>query len=76
MIPIAGDQITNDIAMALRTPTREAEDIKRKYGCALSQLADAEDVLDVAGSTTVPAASCRAARWPMSSSRASRNCSN
>jgi cell division protein FtsA len=30
VIPIAGDQITNDIAMALRTPTREAEDIKRR----------------------------------------------
>ncbi|MDQ5877710.1 MAG: cell division protein FtsA [Pseudomonadota bacterium] len=49
VIPIAGDQITNDIAMALRTPTREAEDIKRRFGCALSQLADVEDVLDVAG---------------------------
>jgi len=49
VIPIAGDQITNDIAMALRTPTREAEDIKRHYGCALSQLADPEDVFDVAG---------------------------
>jgi cell division protein FtsA len=49
VIPIAGDQITNDIAMALRTPTREAEDIKIRYGCALSQLADPEDVLDVAG---------------------------
>ena len=49
VIPIAGDQITNDIAMALRTPTREAEDIKRNFGCALSDLADPEDVLDVAG---------------------------
>jgi cell division protein FtsA len=49
VIPIAGDQITNDIAMALRTPTREAEDIKCKYGCALSQLADPEDILEVAG---------------------------
>ncbi len=49
VIPIAGDQITNDIAMALRTPTREAEDIKCKFGCALSDLADPEDVLDVAG---------------------------
>ncbi|MBI4742136.1 MAG: cell division protein FtsA [Betaproteobacteria bacterium] len=49
VIPIAGDQITNDIAMALRTPTREAEEIKRKFGCALSQLADPEDVLDVVG---------------------------
>ncbi|MDR1708344.1 MAG: cell division protein FtsA [Candidatus Accumulibacter sp.] len=49
VIPIAGDQITNDIAMALRTPTREAEDIKRKFGYALSELADPEDVIDVAG---------------------------
>ena len=49
VIPIAGDQITNDIAMALRTPTREAEDIKCKFGCALADLADPEDVLDVAG---------------------------
>jgi cell division protein FtsA len=49
VIPIAGDQVTNDIAMALRTPTREAEDIKCKYGCALSQLADPEDIIEVAG---------------------------
>ena len=49
VIPIAGDQVPNDIAMALRTPTREAEDIKRKFGCALSDLADPEDALDVAG---------------------------
>jgi cell division protein FtsA len=49
VIPIAGDQVTNDIAMALRTPTREAEDIKCKYGCALSQLADPVDILEVAG---------------------------
>jgi cell division protein FtsA len=49
VIPIAGDQVTNDIAMALRTPTRDAEEIKRKFGCGLSQLADPEDVLEVAG---------------------------
>ncbi len=49
VIPIAGDQVTNDIAMALRTPSREAEDIKCRYGCALSHLADQEEVLDVPG---------------------------
>ena len=49
VIPIAGDQITNDIAMALRTPTREAEDIKCKYGCALAQLADPSASMEVAG---------------------------
>ncbi|MCB1644241.1 MAG: cell division protein FtsA, partial [Pseudomonadales bacterium] len=35
VIPIAGDQVTNDIAMALRTPTPHAEEIKIKYACAL-----------------------------------------
>jgi cell division protein FtsA len=44
VIPIAGDQITNDIAMALRTPTKDAEDIKIKYGCALRQLANDADI--------------------------------
>ncbi|MDD2684841.1 MAG: cell division protein FtsA [Gallionella sp.] len=48
VIPIAGDQITNDIAMALRTPTQDAEDIKIKHGCALRQLAD-EGVIEVPG---------------------------
>ncbi len=49
VIPIAGDQITNDIAMALRTPTKEAEDIKRSYGCALRQLADPNEMVEVPG---------------------------
>ncbi len=47
VIPIAGDQVTNDIAVALRTPTQNAEDIKKKYGCALTQLAHREDTLEV-----------------------------
>jgi cell division protein FtsA len=47
VIPIAGDQVTNDIAMALRTPTQNAEEIKIKYACALTQLADAEDTIKV-----------------------------
>ena len=49
VIPIAGDQITNDIAMALRTPTRDAEEIKERYGCALSQLADPQEMVEVPG---------------------------
>ena len=40
VISIAGDQITNDIAMDLRIPTKVAEDIKIKSGCALCRLAD------------------------------------
>jgi cell division protein FtsA len=49
VIPIAGDQITNDIAMALRTPTKDAEDLKQRYGCALSQLADPQEMIEVPG---------------------------
>jgi cell division protein FtsA len=47
VIPIAGDQVTNDIAMALRTPTQHAEEIKIKYACALTQLAGAEETIKV-----------------------------
>ena len=49
VIPIAGDQITNDIAMALRTPTHEAETIKTRHGVALRQLADANEMVEVPG---------------------------
>jgi cell division protein FtsA len=49
VIPIAGDQITNDIAMALRTPTKDAEEIKRQHGCALRGLADAKEMIEVPG---------------------------
>ena len=47
VIPVAGDQITNDIAIALRTPTRSAEELKKSYGCALRQLAPAEQSIEV-----------------------------
>ncbi len=49
VLPIAGDQITNDIAMTLRTPTREAEDLKIQHGVALRQLADAREMIEVPG---------------------------
>ncbi|RKR02492.1 cell division protein FtsA [Kushneria sinocarnis] len=47
VIPIAGDQVTNDIAMALRTPTQYAEDIKVKYACALTQMASGDELIKV-----------------------------
>jgi cell division protein FtsA len=47
VIPIAGDQVTNDIAMALRTPTPHAEDIKIKYACALAKMAGVEETIKV-----------------------------
>ena len=40
VIPIAGDQVTNDIAVAFHTPTPAAEELKKKYGCALAQMVD------------------------------------
>ncbi|XSG84519.1 MAG: cell division protein FtsA [Methylohalobius sp. ZOD2] len=47
VIPIAGDQISNDIAVALRTPIQHAESIKIDHACALTQLADIDDMIDV-----------------------------
>ena len=47
VIPIAGDQVTNDIAMALRTPTENADEIKIKYACALTQLANVGETIKV-----------------------------
>jgi len=47
VIPIAGDQVTNDIAVALRTPTQYADEIKMKYACALTQLAREDETIEV-----------------------------
>jgi cell division protein FtsA len=49
VIPIAGDQITNDIAMALRTPIPDAEDIKLRHGVAKEVLADPNDRIEIPG---------------------------
>ena len=49
VIPIAGDQITNDIAMALRTPTIDAEDLKIAHGIARQEMADPTTMIDVPG---------------------------
>ena len=49
VIPIAGDQVTNDIAMTLRTPTPHAEEIKVKWACALTQLAKPSETIRVPG---------------------------
>jgi cell division protein FtsA len=49
VIPIAGDLITSDIAMALRTPTKDAEEIKVGHGVAKQLLADPQDNLEVPG---------------------------
>ena len=48
VLPVAGELITSDIAMALRTPTEDAEDIKLQNGCAKQLLADPETHIEVA----------------------------
>lgn len=47
VIPIAGDQVTNDIAMALRTPTQYAEEIKIRYACAMARCVAPEETINV-----------------------------
>jgi cell division protein FtsA len=49
VIPIAGDLITSDIAMALRTPTKDAEDIKVDSGHAKQMLVNPETQVEVPG---------------------------
>ncbi|NGZ06590.1 MAG: cell division protein FtsA [Magnetococcales bacterium] len=47
VLAIGGDHLTNDIAVGLRTPTREAEQLKRKYGCALAAMVAADESIEV-----------------------------
>ncbi len=47
VLPVAGDQVTNDISVAFRTPTQAAEDIKLKFGCALPQLLPFDEEIEV-----------------------------
>ena len=49
VIPIAGDQVTSDIAVALRTPTPQAEELKQKYGCAVADFTTESETIEVAG---------------------------
>jgi cell division protein FtsA len=47
VLPVAGDQVTNDIALTLRTPIKHAEDIKTKYSCALASWVDEQEQIQV-----------------------------
>jgi cell division protein FtsA len=47
IIPIGGDNFTNDIAVGLRTPIPEAEKIKKKFGCVTSPLEDEQETIEV-----------------------------
>ncbi len=47
ILPLGGDHITNDIAVGLRTPVADAEDLKKRYGCALTARVPAQETIDV-----------------------------
>jgi cell division protein FtsA len=47
ILSLGGDHVTNDIAVGLRTPAADAEDLKRRYGCALTALVSTEETIDV-----------------------------
>jgi len=47
IIPLGGDHITNDVAVGLRTPMADAEELKKRYGCALTSMVPAEETVDV-----------------------------
>lgn len=49
VLPVAGDQVTSDIAAMLRTPTPDAEDIKLRFGIAKQSLANPEELIEVPG---------------------------
>ena len=59
VIPIAGDHVTNDVAVTLRTPTHSAEKIKLQYGFALKRLAGDDEMIEVAGLGERPASRIR-----------------
>ncbi|MFQ5881152.1 MAG: cell division protein FtsA [Candidatus Methylomirabilales bacterium] len=50
VLSVGGDHVSNDIAIGLRTPVHEAEEIKKKYGCALASLIEGEESIIEVGS--------------------------
>jgi cell division protein FtsA len=49
VISLGGNQVTGDIAVGLRTPTTEAEKIKKKYGCSLTAMTSGDEMIEVPG---------------------------
>jgi cell division protein FtsA len=49
VLPIGGEHFSNDIAVGLRTTIPEAERLKREQGCAISSMADQENVFEIVG---------------------------
>ncbi len=49
VIPVGGQHFSHDVAVGLRTPQVSAEDIKKKYGCALASLINENETIEVEG---------------------------
>ncbi|MGE3759504.1 MAG: cell division protein FtsA [Pseudobdellovibrionaceae bacterium] len=49
MIPVGGQHFSHDVAVGLRTPQSSAEDLKKKYGCALVSLVNESETIEVEG---------------------------
>jgi cell division protein FtsA len=49
VIPVGGNNVTNDVAAGLRTPMGEAERLKRNFGCALGRMVADEEEVEVPG---------------------------
>ncbi|HXI01631.1 MAG TPA: cell division protein FtsA [Candidatus Saccharimonadales bacterium] len=47
VVPLGGDLFTGDIAVGLRTPNSEAEQIKTRYGCAIARMIDDDETIAV-----------------------------
>ena len=47
ILPLGGNNLTNDVAVGLRTPANEAERIKQKYGCVLTSLVQKAETIEV-----------------------------
>ncbi len=69
VIRVGGDQLTNDIAVGLRTPMVEAEKIKKRYGCALGSLVNKDETMAVPGVGGRQPRVLSTACWPISPNR-------
>lgn len=49
IIPIGGHHFTHDVAVGLRTPQVSAEDLKKKYGCAMASMVNENETIEVEG---------------------------
>ena len=76
IIPLGGDNFTNDIAVGLRTAIPDAEKIKKKFGCVVAPPGEDQETIEVPSvGRAASRGSCRASSWPTSSSRGPRRSS-